>query len=76
MYRVVDVSRARVEKLDKKENTAHIELTNVDNDENFTAPFDLKKLKYKGVKEVDQCFEYTVYLDQLEHSFGQIELTE
>lgn len=76
VHRVVDVYRARVEQVTEKENTAHIELTNVDKDENFTAPFDLKELKRKGIKELDQCFEYTVYLDQLGNSFGRIELTE
>lgn len=76
LYRVVDVYRARVEHLVEQENAAYIELTNVDKNENFTAPFDLKKLKSKGVKEMDQCFEYTVYQNPFDDSFGRIELTE
>lgn len=76
LNRIVDVYNARVEKIVESENTALIELTNFTRDEDFTSPFDLSKLQSKGVKEVDQCFEYTVYADVFDNAFGKIELTE
>jgi len=76
LVQVVDVYAARVEKLMPQENKAIIELRNSTGEEDFSAPFDLTKLARKGVKETDQCFEYTVALDERENSFGRIELTE
>lgn len=76
LSRIVDVYNARVEKIIEDKNTAIIELTNLAGDDSFAAPFDLGKLKGKGIKERDQSFEYSVWISELEHSFGQIELTE
>lgn len=76
LNRVVDVYEARVEKLVKTENTATVELTSTTSEENFMAPFDLTKLNERGVRNIDQCFEYTVYADVRDHAFGEIELTE
>jgi hypothetical protein len=76
LIHVVDVYNARVEKLLPQENKAVIELHNLTGDEDFSAPFDLSKLTRKGIKEANQCFEYTVAVDQRSNPFGQIELAE
>jgi hypothetical protein len=73
---VVDVYDATVERLIPEENTAVVELHNLTGDEDFSAPFDLSKLIRKGIKDADQCFEYTVAVDERGNPFGQIELTE
>jgi hypothetical protein len=76
LLQVVDVYEARVDKVQPEENTALVELKNFTGDENFPAPFDLSKLAQKGIKEIDQCFEYTVAIDERSNPFGQIELSE
>jgi hypothetical protein len=76
LIRIVDVYEARVDDIDEAENAATIELINLDGNDNFPATFDLARLKSKGIKEIDQKFEYTVCLNELDHPFGQIELTE
>lgn len=76
LNRVVDIYKARLEKIVEKENTAIVELTNLTGDDNFATRFDFAKLRSKGVKEASQCFEFAVYADVFDNSFGDIELTE
>src|SRR5581483_3995079 len=77
LNQIVDVYEASVEEIVEEENTALIELTSWSRDENFIAPFDLRILKENGVEEKDQRFEYTVYVDALDHSTRwRIELKE
>jgi hypothetical protein len=76
LNRVIEIYSARVEKVLESENTAVVELINLTADDNFSAPFDLAKLRSHGVKEVGQKFEYTVFADVRDRGFGEIELTE
>lgn len=76
LYGIVDIYRARVDEIIEKDQTAIVELTNWAGKENFAAPFDLQILKKHQVEEIDQSFEYTVFVDALNRTGWEISPVE
>ena len=60
--RIVEIYTATVDKIDKKNSAAWVELRKYGEDRiSLVEPFDLRELKANGVQYENQTFEYTVF---------------
>lgn len=74
--RIVEIYTATVDRIDKKNSAAWVELRKYGEDRiSLVEPFDLRELKAKGVRYENQTFEYTVVRwPTTEHPDHDIEL--